>query len=197
MEATHLQPGIGTQRTVNELIRTHPGTVEVFNRFGIDSCCGGAAPVGEAAARDGADPVALLAALDEVIGRGSTGDTRKPSIDRPLAGPALLFRLNEEGRSDLIDQHLLAKAGRSARTLVKDGPLRVTVVSLAAGGSLTPHRADGPITVHVLSGTIRFRAAGSEWQLQAGDLLSLGAGEEHAVDSREGGVFLLTVATGQ
>lgn len=54
--------------TVNALVREHPRTVEVFNRFGIDACCGGAAPVREAALRDGADPEALVAALEEAIG---------------------------------------------------------------------------------------------------------------------------------
>ena len=69
MEATQYEIGAG--RLVNEVIRTHPTTVEVFNRFGIDACCGGAAPVGEAAVRDGADPEALLAALNEILGRGA------------------------------------------------------------------------------------------------------------------------------
>ena len=51
--------------TVNEIVRRWPATVEVFNRFGIDACCGGAAPPAEAAARDGADAEALRRALDE------------------------------------------------------------------------------------------------------------------------------------
>lgn len=54
--------------SVNEVIRRHPATVEVFNRFGIDACCGGAEAVGDAARRDGADPVAVVAALVDVIG---------------------------------------------------------------------------------------------------------------------------------
>ena len=54
--------------TVNEWIRAHPAAVEVFNRFGIDACCGGAVPVREAAERDGADPEALRAALAAVVG---------------------------------------------------------------------------------------------------------------------------------
>jgi regulator of cell morphogenesis and NO signaling len=49
--------------TVNEAIRRFPATVAVFNEFGIDACCGGAAPLTEAAERDGADPDALLDAL--------------------------------------------------------------------------------------------------------------------------------------
>lgn len=118
-----------------------------------------------------------------------------PSIDRPLSATALHYHLDPERMPDLIDSDLLESGGRSARTLVKDGPLRVTLVSLAAGGALAPHHADGPITVHVLSGVLRFTAGQSEWRLAAGDLLALGAGVEHAVQSAEGADFLLTVAT--
>jgi regulator of cell morphogenesis and NO signaling len=53
--------------TVNELIRRYPRSIEVFNRHGIDACCGGAASVGDAAVRDGADADALLAELQRVI----------------------------------------------------------------------------------------------------------------------------------
>ena len=66
MEAMESGLEISAERVVNEVIRTHPAAVEVFNRFGIDACCGGAAPVGAAAVRDGADPEALLAALNEI-----------------------------------------------------------------------------------------------------------------------------------
>lgn len=54
--------------SVNETIRRFPATVEVFNRYGIDACCGGAAPVAEAAVRDGADPAAVQADIEQVIG---------------------------------------------------------------------------------------------------------------------------------
>lgn len=118
-----------------------------------------------------------------------------PSIDRPLSGKPLHFRLGEGRRSELIDEGLLARAGRSARTLVKEGPLRVTLVALGPGGELREHRADGPITVHVLSGEIQFRVGDDSWTLEVGDLLSLGAGVPHAVESAAGGEFLLTVAT--
>ncbi|HEX7117941.1 MAG TPA: DUF542 domain-containing protein [Longimicrobiales bacterium] len=57
--------------TVNEVIREFPDTVAVFNEFGIDACCGGAAPIVEAARRDGADPAALLSALRAVVERAS------------------------------------------------------------------------------------------------------------------------------
>lgn len=55
------------QMTVNDTIRRYPATVAVFSRYGIDACCGGAAPVAEAAVRHGADPIALQTELLRVI----------------------------------------------------------------------------------------------------------------------------------
>ena len=60
---THVEAGA----TVNEIVARHPETIAVFNRFGIDSCCGGGVPLGDAAHRDGAELDALLRALDEVL----------------------------------------------------------------------------------------------------------------------------------
>ena len=52
---------------VNEAIRRFPETVAVFNEFGIDSCCGGAASIAIAAERDGADLDTLLRRLNAAI----------------------------------------------------------------------------------------------------------------------------------
>lgn len=52
---------------VNETLRLYPATTAVFNEFGIDACCGGAASISGAASRDGADPTKLLKALNGVI----------------------------------------------------------------------------------------------------------------------------------
>ena len=53
--------------TVNEIVAQYPETIAVFNRFGIDSCCGGGVPVVDAARRDGADVETLLDALQQAI----------------------------------------------------------------------------------------------------------------------------------
>lgn len=114
------------------------------------------------------------------------------SIDRPLSGGVLRFHLEEE-RAHVNDPGLLERHGRNARTLLKEGPLRVTLVMVRAGGHIAAHRAGGPITVHVLDGDIGFRAAGQEHRLAAGDLLVVDAGLEHDIASATGGTFLLTV----
>ncbi|HEX2166695.1 MAG TPA: cupin domain-containing protein [Longimicrobiales bacterium] len=116
-----------------------------------------------------------------------------PSIQRPLSGDVMVFRLDEE-RERTADPQAVEKHGRSARTLLKNGPMRVTLVVLGPGGQLAEHSADGPITVQPLDGTIRFTAAGETTELGAGELLAAGAGVPHSVSSQEGAAFLLTVA---
>ncbi|MFQ5441799.1 MAG: DUF542 domain-containing protein [Thermodesulfobacteriota bacterium] len=50
---------------VNDCIKLYPNTIGVFTRFNIDSCCGGAVSIEDAARRDGADLGALLRELNE------------------------------------------------------------------------------------------------------------------------------------
>ena len=113
-------------------------------------------------------------------------------VTHPVTGTTLAFELEAELR---IVREQLGAAARSGRTLVSNGPLRATLVGLSAGGELAPHKADGPITVHVLEGTIEFEAGGRSWTLAAGSLLALEGGVVHAVRAAQGAIFLLTVVT--
>jgi regulator of cell morphogenesis and NO signaling len=61
--------------TINEIIALHPASVEVFQRHGMDSCCGGALPVLEAAQRHGVDREVLLAELATVAEGASPAPT--------------------------------------------------------------------------------------------------------------------------
>ncbi|MGI9190038.1 MAG: cupin domain-containing protein [Longimicrobiaceae bacterium] len=114
------------------------------------------------------------------------------ALERPLQGDVLRFRLGKEHLMN-HDQEILERSGRSARTLVKNGPLRVTLITLAPGGDIAEHRAEGPITVHILHGTIEFRVGGETHALSQAELLALGGGVPHSVRSDTGGAFLLTV----
>ncbi|CAN5906751.1 hypothetical protein BH11GEM1_BH11GEM1_28240 [soil metagenome] len=113
------------------------------------------------------------------------------SLQRTIDGNVVIHQIARHGQ--MIDQELLARHGRSARTLVKEGPLRLTVIALAAGGTLPSHHADGPVSVQVLDGAVVFEAAGTDYPLGRGDLLVLASGVEHAARSEGGGVVLLTV----
>ena len=49
--------------TVHDLVQRHPATRAVFERFGVDTCCGGAVSAEAAARRDGLDPDLLCTEL--------------------------------------------------------------------------------------------------------------------------------------
>jgi quercetin dioxygenase-like cupin family protein len=114
-------------------------------------------------------------------------------MERPILGDVQRFDLGEEV-SSLAEGQLLERSGRTSRTLVKDGPLRVTLIVLAAGGRIPEHQADGPITVQPLQGRIRFAVGGGVYEAGPGQLLSVGAGIRHAVESTDGAAFLLILA---
>jgi quercetin dioxygenase-like cupin family protein len=113
------------------------------------------------------------------------------TLHRELDGDVRIHHLTQDQR--LIDPSLLARHGRSARTLVKEGPLRLTMVAIGPGGTLPAHSAAGPITIHVLEGEVTVSALERDYPLGPGDVLVLAPGTEHAARSALGGVFLLTV----
>lgn len=53
--------------TINEIVARYPDTIAVFNRFGMDTCCGGGIRVAEAARRHGLDLGIVLNALHDAV----------------------------------------------------------------------------------------------------------------------------------
>ena len=113
-------------------------------------------------------------------------------VQRPLSGDVLVFDLNAE-QETTAEPALLERSGRNARTLLKVGRMRATLIVLAPGGEIAEHQAEGPITVLPVRGTIRFTANSQDHDLRPGDLLSAAPGVRHRVTSEEGGAFLLTL----
>src|SRR5580765_7585778 len=106
------------------------------------------------------------------------------SMERTLEGDVLVHHLTRD--TWMIDAGLLAQHGRSGRTLVKEGPLRLTIMALAADGVLPAHSTEGPITIHVIEGELVVVALDREYPLAAGDVLALAPAVEHAARSATG-----------
>ena len=60
-------------QTLNEIVARYPQTLPVLQRFGLDTCCGGALPLRTAAAHHALDLGQVLAALRTAI----TQDTER------------------------------------------------------------------------------------------------------------------------
>jgi len=115
-------------------------------------------------------------------------------VHRTLQDDVLAFDLAAE--MQIVRAELAGGHARIARTLVKEGPLRLTLIGLSPGGGLHEHHAQAPITIHVLEGEIELDAGGKVSVLPTGRLAALDGGVPHAVRSHGGGMFLLTLAAG-
>jgi hypothetical protein len=84
------------------------------------------------------------------------------SLNRETSGPVLFHRLSRDELT--LDAALLEEHGRTARTLMKEGPLRLTLMGLAPGGVLPGHATAGPVSIHMLRGDVVFRR--STWSIR-------------------------------
>jgi quercetin dioxygenase-like cupin family protein len=115
------------------------------------------------------------------------------SINRPLAGPILVHDL--EGRlAELRAEESYSRSGRAGRTLAKAGRFRLTLVAMADGNLIGTHQADSPMTLHVLSGRIQFRAGGEDHGLHAGQVLFFGPGDAHDIRAVGETALLITIS---
>jgi quercetin dioxygenase-like cupin family protein len=122
-----------------------------------------------------------------------TGKESEPGDQalRPRAGGLVMINLADETAKL---RETSASNDRQAISLVKDGPVNVLLMTLKKGAELGEHRARGPITVHVLSGAIRFHAGSQQITLAGGCMLALDRDFAHSVAALEDSSVLLTTA---
>ena len=112
---------------------------------------------------------------------------------RRLSGKVLMFLLGAEDDT-LREFAESSKSGRAGKTLVKQGPLRITLVALKKGAVLPSHRVAGPVSIHVLRGCLRLSTERGDVDVPAGGLITLGAGVAHTARAHEECSILITFA---
>ena len=114
------------------------------------------------------------------------------SLTRALTGEKLTFDLDDQIADLRQDEHYV-RSGRIGRTLVKAGPLRLTLTVIAEGVDIGTHHATAPMTLHVLQGRLRYGVDDEEFEMGRGEVLFFGPG--HAKDMRalEDTALLLTI----
>ena len=66
-------------------------------------------------------------------------------------------------------------------------------ISLRPGQAIPPHKVDGPITVHCLSGACAFVVEGEPRTLSAGSWLYLRGGATHSLQADEASTLIVTI----
>jgi quercetin dioxygenase-like cupin family protein len=117
---------------------------------------------------------------------------RTRGSERSIEQPIVKFDLKEALRA-LKGEDAWRARPRNAVTLVKEDRLRVVLVGLHQGTNVDPHRAEEPISIHLLEGAVRATVAGEEIDLAPGQVLALRAGIEHALYAAQESAFLLTI----
>jgi quercetin dioxygenase-like cupin family protein len=83
---------------------------------------------------------------------------------------------------------------RCATSLSKHRDLSITLLLLRKGARLNEHTARGSISLQVVSGAIRFRAASEEQTFTSGMICALDREMPHALEALEESTLLLTAA---
>lgn len=114
------------------------------------------------------------------------------SLTRPLAGEQLVFDLAGQ-IAELRQDESYVRSGRIGRTLVKAGPLRLTLTLLNDGVEVSTHHAETPMTLQVLEGGIRYNIDGEDFKLYQGQLLFFGPGHAREIQALGRTALLLTI----
>ncbi len=110
-----------------------------------------------------------------------------------LAGAMLSFALSAED-AGIRERAQSAKSGRVAKTLVKEGRLRVTLIAMRNGSRLGAHQVEGVVSVQVMRGRARVSAGGASIDVAANGLLVLQEEVSHTLEALADCALLVTVA---
>jgi len=114
---------------------------------------------------------------------------------RPSAGGMVSLNIMDEA-ARLKAKPEWSREDRLAVSLVKDDGLNILLMLLKKGARLAEHRTKGPIAVQVLSGLVRFSAAGKDAELASGSMAALDRNVVHELEALEESIVLLTTAIG-
>lgn len=94
---------------------------------------------------------------------------------------------------DLSTEVEVPDNGTLSRVLHQDDRVRLVLFAFDAGQELTEHKSASAAVVQVISGRLRFRAGGDDYEMGRTTWLYMAPGEDHALEALEPTVMLLTL----
>ena len=106
-----------------------------------------------------------------------------------------LLQVNLPAETEQLRQEAQWQAtSRNAKTLVKYPDLRVVLIAMKAETRMAGHKADGSISLQVLSGKLCLHLPEQVVELSVGRLVTLERALPHDVEALEDSSFLLTIS---
>jgi quercetin dioxygenase-like cupin family protein len=112
---------------------------------------------------------------------------------RRLSGSLLTFLLAAEDET-LHELEEFSESGRAAKTLVKQGAMRITLVALRKGTMLESHEVKGPVSIQTIRGCLRLGTDRGNIDIPPSGLISLGPGVVHTAEALDDCSILITFA---
>jgi quercetin dioxygenase-like cupin family protein len=110
-----------------------------------------------------------------------------------LSGKKLEFLLKAE-EDALRERAASSSSGRAAKTLAKEGRLRVMIIALNRATVLKQHHTDGPVSIQCLRGNVAITIDDASTELTSGGLLILDAKVQHQVKAIRDSSLLITMS---
>lgn len=120
-------------------------------------------------------------------------DEWKARPERPVDVPFLHLKLSEQ-LERLGQEPTWRASNRNAITLAKEPALRLVLMLLGKGTKISEHQAAGPLTFHLMSGSVIFRTGDRAGRLGSRELIVLESTVAHEVEALEESACLLTLA---
>ncbi|MEO8098556.1 MAG: hypothetical protein ABI811_12710 [Acidobacteriota bacterium] len=112
--------------------------------------------------------------------------------DRILSGPAIAFSIEEE-LHELRREPEWISGTRNSVTVVKTPNLSIVLTAIKKGAFLCGHEVEGPVTLQVISGAIKFSVAGEPRTLATGTVIALDKAISHEIEALQDSDLLLTI----
>ncbi len=122
------------------------------------------------------------------------GGRPHPGSERPLHGLLQAFDLEVEA-ARLREENERREGRRNSITLRKAPGLQMVLLSMQAGDRLSEHQAPEPISLHTISGKLRFATADESVELGPQMVVALDGKVPHTVEALEESICLLTIGS--
>ena len=148
-------------------------------------------------------PVPLIGDFDETNRRFIYDDKfafKNPdwtyNLPAPIETPVPLWAYLDLGHeiNELELSELWKSSDRTAKTLVKQGDLRVVLTLMKAGAVLKEHKADGDVTIHVLRGRVSINVEQRALECEQSQMVILNAGVVHSVEAFDETALLISIS---